>query len=242
MFNNNKLFNKSIIAMLHLKGDSVEDMMRRAKQEIKIYYENGVDAVLVENYFGSSADCDTVLDYLHANYPDKLYGVNILGDYKTAFMLAKKYDADFIQIDSVCGHLVQQSDAEYGEVLKNLRTEFGITVLGGVRFKYQPVLSGRSLQQDLMFGMERCDAIVVTGEGTGADSPNEKILEFRNQIGSFPLIVGAGVTIDTVEQKLAMADGVIIGSWLKENHRDHGEVSEKYLKEFMKTVISVKGS
>ena len=95
---------KPIIAMLHLKGNSDEEIMERMKKETEIYYRNGVDAVLVENYFGDTRNCVQALDYLHKNMPDKLYGVNILGNYRTAFELAETHGADFVQIDSVCGH------------------------------------------------------------------------------------------------------------------------------------------
>ena len=40
---------KPIFGMLHLKGTSDAEVMERAKKEIRVYYENGVDAVIVEN-------------------------------------------------------------------------------------------------------------------------------------------------------------------------------------------------
>ena len=55
-------------------------------------------------------------------------------------------------------------------------------LLGGVRFKYQPVHSGRTLEEDLRIGMERCDAIVCTGEGTGIPTPLGKVEEFVQQM------------------------------------------------------------
>ncbi len=45
---------KPIIAMLHLKGRSNGEIMERMIKETDIYYRNGVDAVLVENYFGNT--------------------------------------------------------------------------------------------------------------------------------------------------------------------------------------------
>lgn len=50
--------------MLHLKGNSDEEIMERMKKETEIYYRNGVDAVLVENYFGDTRNCVQALDYL----------------------------------------------------------------------------------------------------------------------------------------------------------------------------------
>ncbi|MBQ3137211.1 MAG: membrane biogenesis protein [Clostridia bacterium] len=227
---------KPIIAMLHLRGSSDEDMLSRMIKETEIYYRNGVDAVLVENYFGSIGNCEQALKYLNENMPDKLYGVNILGDYKKAFELAEKYNADFVQIDSVCGHLDPMRDSVYAKELISLMKNRKYQVLGGLRFKYQPVRSCRTLEEDAALAEMRCDAVVTTGEGTGMDCPTGKLSEFRRVLGEFPLIAGAGVTADNVCEKLQFADGVIIGSWLKEWHRDYGDVCEEYVKAFMEKV------
>ena len=228
---------KPIIAMLHLKGNSDEEIMERMIKETEIYYKNGVDAVLVENYFGDVENCIQALSYLHKNMPDKYYGVNILGDYRKAFELAAKYNADFIQIDSVCGHLESEKDSVYAKELIELMKDRSFQVLGGLRFKYQPIRSGRTLEEDAEFAKMRCDAVVTTGEGTGKDCPTEKLSEFRTVLEDFPLIVGAGVTADNVCEKLQFADGVIIGSWLKDEHHDYGDVCEEYVKVFMEKVF-----
>ena len=227
---------KPIIAMLHLKGSSDEAIMERMIKEAEIYYRNGIDAVMVENYFGDTENCVQALEYLHKNMPDRLYGVNILGDYKKAFELAEKYGADFVQIDSVCGHLKPEKDAVYADELIANMDGRSFQVLGGLRFKYQPIRSGRTLAEDAELAKMRCDAVVTTGEGTGKDCPTEKLIEFRDVLDGFPLIVGAGVTAGNVCEKLEYADGVIIGSWLKEGHYDYGDVCEAYVKEFMDKV------
>lgn len=224
---------KPVIAMLHLKADHRMNMLERAQAETRRYLENGVEALLVENYFGSAADCEAVLAWLQKEYPQVIYGVNILGDYKKAFDLAEKYNARMIQIDSVCGHLKPGSDELYAEKLNALRKNSEAVLLGGVRFKYQPVRSGRTQQEDLQLGMQRCDAIVVTGDGTGMATPMEKVQQFRAAIGDFPLIMGAGMTKDTVEETFRWCDGAIVGSYFKENHRDVGDVNSEYVKEFM---------
>ena len=216
---------KPVIAMLHLKAGNNGCAVTLAKKEIDIFFENGIDAALVENYFGSVADCENVLSYLYSNKRNSIYGVNILGDYRKAFELANRYGAKFVQIDSVCGHLNGAADKEYGDDLKKLRSNSDAIVLGGVRFKYQPIRSGRSLEEDLKIGMERCDAIVITGSGTGEETPEKKLMEFREIVGDFPLITGAGVTPDNINAAFKYTDGIIIGSWLKEGHNASGDVS-----------------
>lgn len=133
---------------------------------------------MIENYFGSDEDCADVLRWMHNVHPDAIYGVNILGDAQWAFELAHKYGAKFIQIDSVCGHLKPEHEPYYVERLNKNRKTYGVAVLGGVRFKYQPVFSGRTTAEDLLLGTERCDAIVCTGTGTGIETPMDKVEQF----------------------------------------------------------------
>ena len=224
---------KPVMAMLHLKTDFQMNMLERAQAEARCYLEHGVEALLVENYFGSADDCETVLAWLQKEYPDAIYGVNILDSYERAFELAEKYGARFIQIDSVCGNLAPKADEMFAQKLNALREKSKAVLLGGVRFKYQPVRSGRSTEEDLHLGMQRCDAIVVTGDGTGMVTPIQKVQQFREAIGDFPLIMGAGVTPDALEETFQYCNGVIVGSYFKEEHRDIGNVNPGYVEEFM---------
>lgn len=227
----NELFEgkKPLIGMIHTNSIDEYTMLELAKREIDIYLKHGIYP-LVENYFGSTDDCERVLAWIQKTYPNAAYGVNILGNYQDAFRLAAKYGAKFIQIDSVCGHLEPKHDEEYARRLAELRSQVDIVLLGGVRFKYQPVNSGRSLEEDLKLGAERCDAIVCTGEGTGIPTPLGKVEEFKAVLPDFPVIVGAGVTIETVQDTFLLSDGAIVGSWIKDGHLASGCVSEAYVK------------
>ena len=225
--------NKPIIGMLHLSGYGREKVLENAKREIEIMYRNGVNAVLVENYFGDRVDVENTLKYLRETYPNKAYGVNMLGFPEMAFDFARKYGAQFVQMDSVCGHLEPSYEKPFLKKLETMRSDGDIFLLGGVRFKYQPVRSGRSLEEDLKLGMERCDAIVVTGEGTGISTDLEKIKTFRSILGDFPLIVGAGMTAEIAQEQLAYSDGAIVGSYFKEYGEAEYPVDEERVKEFV---------
>lgn len=224
---------KPVIGMLHMTGYGADEKMEIARKEIEIMYRNGVNAVLVENYYGGAEDVQNALKYLQGNYPDKVYGVNILGFPEMAFDLARKYGAKFVQIDSVCGHLKPKDDEKYAFKIEKLMGNRDIFLLGGVRFKYQSVRSGRSLEEDLKIGSERCDAIVVTGEGTGISTELEKIKRFRSILGDFPLIVGAGMTAETACEQLSCSDGAIVGSYFKESGLTEYPVDEERVKKFI---------
>ncbi len=248
---------KPIVAMLHLNGFTPERVHEWAKREIEQLYANGVNAVLVEDYFGTPGDVEWALDYLNNNYSDHVYGVNLLSDPEMGFALAKQYGAAFIQIDSVCGHLRPGShmkgydkpnlndktcDGDYAERLAELRAQYPLFLLGGVRFKYQLVCSRRSVEEDLRIGKDRCNAVVVTGAGTGIDTGIEKIRQFRDSLVDFPLFVGAGMTVDTCTSQLAIADGAIVGSWFKKDGITEAPVDPERVKAFMKIVKEIRGT
>lgn len=224
---------KPIIGLIHLKGETDDEILERAKNEIEIYEKNGVDAVLVENYYGNYYHMEMVLEYLMNEKPEIVYGVNCLNLDAMGFDLAKRYNAKFIQLDSVVGHLKPRDDYSMEAFLKKYRKETNAFILGGVRFKYQPILSNRTLEEDLKIGMERCDAIVVTQDATGQETSMDKINEFRNIMKDFPLFVGAGVTDNNYQQQLDVVNGAIIGSYFKDTYKDSGDVCEAHVKQLV---------
>jgi len=227
---------KPILAMLHLKGTTRDDIMQRALRETDIYAACGVDAVIVEDYFGDVTDVEHVLAMLRRDRPQMVVGVNVLDDFAKSYELAALYGAQFMQVDSICGHLTPADEHAYFAMIERYRADGRVAVIGGVRFKYQAYLSGRSLAEDLTIGMRHCDAIAVTGSGTGVDTDTDKIREFRQHLGDFPLVIGAGMTVSQVAEKLALADAAIVGSTFKDTRKDSGEVSAAHVMEFMDAV------
>ena len=209
---------KPLIGMIHCGTMMNTPMLDLAKEEIEIYLAHGV-IPLVENYFGTERDCEVVLSWLQQNHKDSIYGVNILDDEEASFRFAHQYGASFVQIDSVCGHLTYHKDCRYAAYLRRLRSIADVVLLGGVRFKYQPVLSRRTLEEDLHLGAERCDAIVCTGEGTGIPTP-----------------IGKGVTLSTIKETFQIGDGAIVGSWFKSAHHADYNVNPEYVMQMTSAV------
>lgn len=231
---------KPVLGMLHLMGHSEQDVLKRAWREAQVMSDFGVDGVIVENYFGTPAHVRTVLEDFQKNRVPFVYGVNLLDDDAENFKLACRYEAAFLQLDSVAGHLTPEEDAPFGAWLDAQRSSYDGFVIGGVWFKYQPYRSGRTLKEDLSIGCERCDAIAVTGEGTGVETPIEKIKQYRDLVGNFPLIAAAGVTPKTCASQLAVADAAIVGSYFKQSHNARDEVCPENVRELMRVVNEVR--
>ena len=90
--------NKSIIGMIHLSGNNSVD---RALEEIKIYEEEGLHGIIIENYHGTT---DDIIETLQCVDTKMKVGINILpNNYDEAFINASFYKADFIQLDHISG-------------------------------------------------------------------------------------------------------------------------------------------
>lgn len=232
---------KPIFGMLHLKGIDDEDVFERFKKELDIYVKGGVDAVIVENYFGRYNNLEKALAYVEQANIGIPYGVNCLNVDQMGFELADKYHAAFVQLDSVVGHVRPRDEETLTAFFKLYRERYNVMILGGVRFKYQPVLSENSVEEDLKIAMTRCDAVCVTQDATGQETSMEKIKQFRAGLGDFPLIIGAGVTPNNVAEQFEIADGAIVGSYFKDTHKDDGELCADHVKEMMDAVKRIRG-
>ncbi len=224
---------KSIIGVLHLKGNTTEDIRERAKREADMYLNGGLDGIIAEDYFNSYTHLEWVLSYLSDLKPGVPIGVNCLNFDSLCFELARDHCCDFLQLDSVIGHVKPRDEDSMRTMLDMERSRTEALLLGGVRFKYQPVLSEKTLEEDLEEAKNRCDAVCVTGDGTGMQTPMEKLQDFRNIIGDFPLVICSGLNEDNCAKQMQIADAAIVGSFFKDTGRDTGEVDPARIKRLL---------
>lgn len=232
-----------IIGMIHLAGKNKAEILETAFNELKDFEKAGVDAAIIENYHGRISHVEMVLKEIQGKFPKLKIGINILpNDYQLAFILARKYHADFIQLDYVAGKYKDiggDIQLDYKDYYKYRRAFSDILVLGGVHPKYYQPAEGSRLTKDLETAKNRADAIVVTGAGTGKETPLDKVVRFRTLIGNdFPLIIGAGVTAENAKQQLPIGNGAIVGSYFKDGDTS-AVVKPSRVNKFMQTVKTV---
>ena len=93
--------------------------------------------------------------------------------------------------------------------------------------------------ESLVDGVERglADAIVVSGAGTGRGVEGGDLraaVRRRDEAGlDAPVFVGSGVTAETVGETLELADGVVVGTSLKEGGDASEPVSEARVRELV---------
>jgi membrane complex biogenesis BtpA family protein len=59
------------------------------------------------------------------------------------------------------------------------------------------------------------DALVVSGPATGQATPLTDVKRVRSAVPDVPILVGSGVTAETVAELLSVADGAIVGTAVK---------------------------
>ncbi len=233
---------KRIFGMIHLSGDCADSSnIHRALDEINIYKDHGLYGCIIENYFSSDSEIEEVLQNLYIK--DFKIGINVLpNDYVRAFELAGKYDVDFIQFDYISGTYKPKSmyelhiklDLEDYLYHRSLIKKRNVKIFGGVWPKYYTPIESSNLVDDIYLAEIICDAIVVTGAGTGKETPIDKIKNFNEIINNkVPLIIGAGLNHNNLDQ-LQYANGAIVGSAFKYNIND--KVEPYLVRTFMEAV------
>ena len=231
---------KPIIGMLHLAGGS--NAIWRAEEEVKIFEDEGLDGAIVENYHGSIVDLIGAADRLGWKRPNLVLGMNILpNEFQLALPIASWTNEKFVQLDYIAGTystIDGTSELPVEEYQKIRAICHDVLVFGGVHPKYYMPLS--DFKQDLITAMSRADAIVITGKGTGEETPLKKLKAARQVLGKFPMIVGAGLNPSNAYEQLSIADGAIVGSALKVGNRTDELVDRQKVRALMKVVEKVR--
>jgi uncharacterized protein len=228
------IYNKAVFGMVHLSG---VNPVEKALEEIRVYEGEGVYGIIIENYHNTT---DFVIKTLESLKTNLKVGINILpNEYEQAFELASKFNADFIQLDFVAGKYTQAGiDGDKYMSVRNMYSN--VEVLGGVWPKYYTPVADSVLVNDLSDATKRCNAVVVTGSGTGKETPLNKIKSFKASLHNFPLIVGAGVTPENASQQLLFANGCIVGSAFKPFGNTNLPVDRRLVRRFMEEVRNLK--
>jgi hypothetical protein len=153
-------------------------------------------------------------------------GVNVLkNDAGGALAVAVATGAAFVRVNVHVGAVVGDQGVLQGDAYTTLRYRrlLGATTrlfvdVGG---KHAVPLAPVELEQVARDAAERglADALVVSGPATGQPTDPGDVKRVRAVVADRPLLVGSGVTPDTVGPLLALADGVIVGTWLKRDGR-----------------------
>ena len=220
-------------------GGRMETVLERARRDARTLHEGGVDAVLVENYgdapFQEVVGPETVAALTAAvtavrEVTDLPVGVNALrNDAASALAVAVATGARFIRVNVHAGGMftdqgwIEGRGAETIRLRERLRTD--VAILADVMVKHASPPPGLTLEDAARDAAQRgkADAVIVSGRATGAATAPGDVRAVAEAV-DVPVLVGSGVTADTVVGLLDSAAGVIVGSALMEDGRAGGPV------------------
>lgn len=229
-----------VIGMVHLlplpgaprfTGD-LEAVLERAVSDARALSEAGIDAILVENFgdvpfVAHHVDAVTVAVMTRAVSRVRAavacpVGVNVLrNDAGAALAIAAATGAGFVRVNVHTGGMFTDQGWIEGRAAETLRLRERIApdvaLLADVLVKHAVPPAGVDLLDAGRDTWHRglADALIVTGPATGASTELEHVAALRDAIPDAPVLVGSGVTPETVGAALELAQGVIVGSALE---------------------------
>lgn len=237
-----------LIGMVHLPplpgsprwDGSMERAIAAAVADARALVDNGMDAVIVENYGdvpftrGSVAPATiaamtVIARELRRAVPNAALGVNVLKcDARAALAVATAVDARFIRVNVLAGAVladqgIVQTDAY--EVLRDRRLlGVEVAIFADVQGKHAVPLAPVDIEQQArdLASRSLADGLVVSGRATGETTPIDDVKRVRSAVPDVPILVGSGVTPESAPELLSIADALIVGTSLK---RD-GDVSK----------------
>ena len=75
------------------------------------------------------------------------------------------------------------------------------------------------------------DAIIVSGELTGAETKTEDV-DIVRQNTNLPILIGSGVTPENLHKVFSRVEGIIVGSYFKKDGKGNNLVEEARVKAF----------
>jgi membrane complex biogenesis BtpA family protein len=235
---------RAVIGMVHLpalpgsprwSGD-IAAVVRAALDDARALAEGGVDALMVENhgdvpFTAGRVDAATVAGMAVAvaeigRQVALPVGVNVLkNDVRSALAVAAAAGARFVRVNVHVGAVAADQGIIQSEAHESLRYRrllgVDVRILADVQAKHGMPLAPVPIEQEARDCFHRglADALVVSGTATGEPTPMSDLKRVRDAVPEAPLLVGSGVTPETVADLLAVADAVIVGTSIKRDGR-----------------------
>lgn len=233
-----------LVGMIHLAPlpgsprfrGSLDETVAAAVADGRALVEGGFSACLVENYGDAPftrgrvdpatvAAMAVVVGEVRRAVAVPI-GVNVLkNDARAALAVATATGAAFIRVNVHVGAVVADQGLIQGDAFRTLRyrrslgvnTRLFVDVGGKHAVPLAPVDLAQVARDAAYRGL--ADTLVVSGVATGEPTPLGDVRRVREAVPDRPILVGSGVTPETVRDLLQVADGAIVGTWVKREGR-----------------------
>ncbi len=260
-----KLFNKSIIGMLHVQALpatpknylSMPEIIDFTLKEAELYLKYGIDTLIIENmhdipYLNREVGPEitsamAIIAYALKERLSLNLGIQILaGANKEALAAAFCSGADFIRAEGfVFSHVADEGlmNSCAGELLR-YRKAIGadhIKIITDIKKKH----SAHTITADVDIvetakaaQFFAADGVIITGSSTGVSADLDELKNVKKNI-NIPVLIGSGITDENLLSYLEFADGLIIGSYFKEKGYWENSISKERVMKVLERYKSI---
>ena len=239
-------------------GGNIDDVIKRAMDDARILAEEGIDGIIVENfgdtpYAARGAHPATVAGMTigvlavhgvvrEVDAESRIrVGINVLrADVISALSIAAATGASFVRTNVLTGALVTDQGIIEGTAHEALRERrllgTGTPIFADVMSKHAyPVGAGVVMELEARATAYHglADALIVTGDETGAATSAEDLRRARTAVPDRPILIGSGLDSGNIGHLLPLCDGAILGTALKVDGVTEGRVDRDRVREIV---------
>ena len=258
---------KPVVGVIHVgalpgtpaSSESVDELVRNAVREARVYNEAHVDGIIIENmhdvpYMKGTVGPEIVaaMAVIGRAVKDECrfpVGIQILAAANVeAMAVAYAAALDFVRAEGfIFAHvadegLIESSAANLFRYRRMIGAE-NIKVWADVKKKH----SAHAITADINIGAMAetvefmCgDAVIITGNVTGDPPQPSDVLEAKAHC-SLPIMLGSGVDLNNITDFYSIADGFIIGSYFKAGGHWVNTVDKERIERLMEVVERLRG-
>lgn len=203
-----------------------------------------------DKYLGAeiTASMTRVAVELRKEAPDLPMGIQILAcGNKQALAVAKAANMQYIRAEGfVFGHVADEgyTDACAGNLLRYRKSIEAdkILVLTDIKKKHSShaITADVSLSETVHAAeFFLSDGVILTGQATGSPADEAELNDLYGKT-KLPILIGSGVTLENVASYFPKSNGLIIGSYFKEDGQWQLPLSERRVAEFIKRISDLR--
>lgn len=259
---------KPVMGVIHLaplpgapryKGEPVRDIYARAAADARVLAAGGIDGIIVENASDlpfrrpENIGPETVAALTAACIEVRAavatpIGITCVANGAfPALAVAKAVGAGWVRVNQWVNAYVANEGLMNGPAAEAMRyraaigaTDVAIFADVHVKFGAHAITADRSItEQATDAEWFDADVLIATGTRTGSPTEPREVEEVRDGT-NLPVIVGSGLAPEQVEKLFAVADGAIIGQWLKHDGHWWNPVDPRRVEALMNAVAKVR--
>lgn len=258
---------KPIIGMLHIRalpGDpkfdyatTMEEIVAIARHDLHCLQDGGVDGILFSNEYSLpyQRKVDVITPAAMARIIGELmdeihvpFGVDVISDGLATIELAAAVSADFVR-GTFTGAYVGDGGIYNTDMSQILRRKkfLGLDKLKMMYFlnpESDVYIGNRNIVDIAKSVIFKCDpsALCVSAKAAGSEVSSDVLVEVKAVSQDVPVICNTGVTIETIEDKLSIADAACVGTTFKIDGVFENIVDKKRVQAFMEVVSRFRNS